>query len=126
MKITDHTPRRAGGLRADFWDDWQQDEGVKMDALTRWQPAGATSGEILMQGTRHAYTLRTGMVWAPDIAPARREAFPEVGGTRYRVTYVRGEIADARALRKGARKLRPWSRLWDRVTDEAWKWFPTK
>src|SRR5690606_20238018 len=119
LLITDHEPRHAYGIRAEFWNDWQSDAGARMDRLDAWEPLGATKGEEYMRGTACRYVPRTGYAWARPVAAARREAFPRVDGARYGLVILRDGLEEVRAVRKGAPPPKPWSATWRRVTDEA-------
>lgn len=126
--IVEHAWRGyAAGIRHEMWNDWQAEHGVEMDKPALYEPSGSTKGEVMLRGHENEYVLRTGHVWTNGDGrnvPAKREAFPEVDGARYRVVYVRGEVPTVRALRRGARQLRPWTATWRRVTNEAAYWFP--
>ena len=108
-------------MRGDYWFDWQADEGAAMDAPTLWHPAGGTRATVHMAGTDAAYALRSGHTYTGDLDPAVQFVFPEVRGQRYRCRLERGRLAEARAQRAGARRLRSGSTLWYEVETAAWR-----
>jgi hypothetical protein len=125
LPITDHQPRHVRGLRYEYAssDPAQSEHGACMDSMAdQWLPLGGMRGEEYMRGTDCHYAFRTGLVYVRRIEPARREAFPVVDGVRYHVVMHRtahGLDMEAWAMRKGSRKLKPWSARWRTVTDEA-------
>lgn len=123
-ELREHAWRRGHGLQVRFWSDWQADEGAAMDAPGTWHPAGSTRGTVLGQGTGSPWIIRSGYVLAPVIPPAVQQAIVDVDGVRYRARLERcgraQRLAEARAERPGARRLRKGSPTWYRVERAAW------
>lgn len=125
LRIVEHGWRGGGRgsrrMRGDYWSDWQTDEGAAMDAPTLWHPAGGMHATILMQGTDAAYAFRSGYAYTGDLEPAVQWVYPTVRGQRYRCRLERGRLAEVRAQRAGARRLRSGSVLWYEVEAAAWR-----
>lgn len=124
LRMVEHGWRSGRGsprMRGDYWSDWQADEGAAMDAPALWHPAGGMRATVHLQDTDGAYVLRSGYVWTGDIEPAVQLVFPEVQGQRYRCRLESGRLAEARAQRAGARRLRSGSTLWYQVETAAWR-----
>lgn len=121
--LRDHAWRRGNGLQGRFWSDWQADEGAAMDAPSTWHPAGSTRGSTFGSAA-DAWIVRSGYVLAPVTPPAEQLAIVEVDGVRYRARLERcgrtQRLAEARAERPGARRLRKGSPTWYRVERAAW------
>lgn len=125
MRIVEHCPRRAQGLRGDWLSDWQADGGACLDKLDQWEPAGATRNEEYGAGRAWHYYLITGMVYVPEARRGigtHRVVYPMVDGIRYAVTLQQGAWPEIRALKPRALKLKPWSARWRRVADAALRW----
>lgn len=123
-EIIEHRTRAAHKIRAEFLQDWQRDEGARMDA-SGWHPSGSTTVDC--HDPTRCYAVRSGHTLAPAAAPSLVLLYVDHQSTRYCVRFELAAPGDrwprpveVRPLAGGARSLTRKNRVRRQVEDLAY------